>query len=268
MKIARRLIWELGLLYKSTNIVTLLTYTAAIIMRFRSILLEKSLAPADHFMAGKTCVTLKNCGTQIPVGNIDRMVCHVDPTPTFGGIRELFFQDVYMRGFVGGEFSYVIDLGGNRGLFSLLSVKRLNARTALSVEPGQHFSCVPEILCQYNGIDRSRMPRFEGFIAKTSGPDQISLGDLYDKFGVDHVDLMKIDIEGAEFDIICDPAAFVIVDNITMEVHRDKGSVDELLNFLRMMDFEYTVADQFGHECNADQAHYIYASKVGKLLRR
>lgn len=60
--------------------------------------------------------------------------------------------------------------------------------------------------------------------------DVIDLEDLFKEYNIEHCDLLKLDCEGAEYQILynLDVKYFDIIDSIVMEIHREKGEKKEI----------------------------------------
>ena len=68
----------------------------------------------------------------------------------------------------------------------------------------------------------------------------MTLAQLLDGAGVDRCDLLKLDCEGAEYEILetMGPEVAGRIDQITMEVHRIEGrSIPQLVGHLRRLGF-------------------------------
>ncbi len=113
-----------------------LRYTAALGRLAPAVLRARSLALADLAMAGTIAMRVNDARLQLPLDTMRDGLAHFDPTPTFGGAREMYACNVYLRQFKAGlRGATVVDLGSNRGLFLLLAAKVLGATRGLGVEP-------------------------------------------------------------------------------------------------------------------------------------
>jgi FkbM family methyltransferase len=87
----------------------------------------------------------------------------------------------------------------------------------------------------------------------------ISLAGVFDQHGIDHFDIIKLDCEGAEYEILMNTSGEIFnkIDRIIMEYH----DIDEtyhhqkLASFLKGMDYEVYCHDNFVHE----NIGYLYA---------
>jgi FkbM family methyltransferase len=145
-----------------------------------------------------------------------------------------FFADLL------GSKPMVLDLGGNVGRFSEQLSQRFGA-TCVVVEPSPSVcSKIPRsdhILIKNVGISATgetldfhvstnseassldRIPNFE-YVDTIKVPTQ-TLASIVDELGIDQVDLLKVDIEGAEIDMIMStsPECIRRFDQITVEFH-------------------------------------------------
>ena len=154
------------------------------------------------------------------------------------------------------EDGVVVDVGANIGDFSVLVARRCHKGRVIAVEPVaeyarilaqhvalnglQNVTCVHAAIGADDGVAtiavngaRSRpRPQAEGplEIARLTTPAQLMIEQR-----VDHIDLLKLDCEGAEWDIL--PAADDVLSSvrqIAMEYHCERGwTPDRLATWLR-----------------------------------
>jgi hypothetical protein len=94
----------------------------------------------------------------------------------------------------------------------------------------------------------------------------ITVSELMQIYPLDHIDFLKMDIEGAEFSIFRDSSHWLDrVDNLAMEVHNTVGNPDEIIKRLQDKGFRVKWLDDGGYPVQPENAGYIYASKVGSL---
>lgn len=69
--------------------------------------------------------------------------------------------------------------------------------------------------------------------------DALTLTDLFDRIGVAHIDLLKVDIEGAELDLLTntDPSVLARVNQIAVEFHESIGigTVQDIRNIIHRL---------------------------------
>ncbi len=258
---------ELGQLARTLSPSDFARYLGALVAQAPEVVRRRSFAPADASMNSTISIVVHGVALKVPLARIARALEGVDRTPTFGGVREMYAANVYLRAFRPDiRIENAVDLGANRGLFSLLAVKAYGARIAVGVEPTSGFTAVADALREANGVAAEAMPREVALVASRSGPDSISMDDLMAKHGLDSIDFIKCDIEGGEYDMMVKNNAFLSrVANIAMEVHPERGDNDLLVAELRKAGFQVIVADQFGKP-DPRTPHYLYASRRGDLL--
>jgi hypothetical protein len=133
-------------------------------------------------------------------------------------VREIFFEKPYTRRLKLPPNPVVVDVGGYIGDFALYAVKYLGAQHVVAYEPTDENFAMLERNIALNGFDdRVTAVRFEG--------DEITLAELLDTHQLDSVDLLKVDCEGAEYDILPNTPdeVFDRVENIAFEYHEVDG---------------------------------------------
>lgn len=165
--------------------------------------------------------------------------------------KEIFFDECYMRGLENRVLSspIILDVGANAGYFSLFAASRFPNARILSFEPipvnyrmlEQNKNLNPQ--CDINTFPIAVAGRL-GEIKLSFDPNDsfttsatiyknndsrnqeltvscISIDDIFEEHGIEKCDLLKMDCEGAEYDIIynCPDTIFPRIDQIAMEVH-------------------------------------------------
>jgi len=185
----------------------------------------------------------------------------------FHMFHRIFLSDEYrLRDVPPASWKTVVDLGGNVGLFAV-RVAPLAARV-LSYEPYKdHFACLQrntqhwpniEAVCAAVSGRPGPLRLYEPLSPRASGsysmfPElghhvakrwvevtAVTLGDLFERHGVETCDLLKIDVEGQEYDILhaAPPELFERIARIHGEYHdvqRDapRSRVTAFAGFLR-----------------------------------
>jgi FkbM family methyltransferase len=186
---------------------------------------------------------------------------------------EIFLDDCYHLQSLPSRVGTVIDLGGNVGLFACAMLPR--AERVITVEAVEAYWERACTNVKLNGGDSGSVLRyavtgetgkpvaihlaqrhsgassiFPGFIHCAKGQEivpSISLADLLEQQRVGEVDLLKCDVEGAEFEIFrsTPPAVLRRIHRIVMEVHlnvdRDGAKERALAGKLREAGFVVTV---------------------------
>jgi FkbM family methyltransferase len=167
----------------------------------------------------------------------------------------MYCRNVYLRtGLTMPTKGWVVDLGANRGLFSIWAA--VTGAQVIAVEAQQGFAPLIQDLAGHNGVAE----RVHVEIALASGvrvsgakagvladdrrwsttshgaptrPADVSIPELMVKYRIDRIGLLKIDIEGGEFAMLAaddDLSWLQEVDQIVLELHRDFGDVTALID--------------------------------------
>jgi FkbM family methyltransferase len=192
--------------------------------------------------------------------------------------KEIVMDDAYLRGFRPGAIGQgqdgqmaIIDVGANLGFFSLYIKGVFPQAKVIGIEPlpgnyrfmqqnldlnpqlGQSVVGVNAALAAARGSLRLRSRRggefptdatlwTEGDKGTTFEVPALALADLLSQYEVSRVSLLKLDCEGAEYDILyrAKPEVLERVEAITMEVHKgraDNENIQALGQFLCRMGF-------------------------------
>jgi FkbM family methyltransferase len=207
----------------------------------------------------------------------------VDPMrgTAYSFLRELFVRRIYFRGFNELKFDSCLDFGCNVGMVASL-LRQLGGPDArvLAVDPLTYpNNTFRQALTKIKGLKIERHVLCDS--ATKADPKRVH--ELCDPYGfdpatvatipeilqanqIDHVDFMKMDIEGAEFGIFAEPTPWLTrVDNIAMEVHSECGDPGVIVQHLQQHGFDVTWCHDYGYPVEARNAGYIYASRVGSL---
>lgn len=200
------------------------------------------------------------------------------------GAREMYCRNVYLRtGFVMPRTGWVLDLGANRGLFSVWAALA-RAQTA-AVEAQQGFE--PEIrrLAAHNGVgDRVHVEialvggtvtagATVGVVADDQRwattshgapkrPVGASVPQLMSAYQIGRIGLLKVDIEGGEFAVFGsgeDLRWLEQVDQVVMEVHPGFGDAAALVSMFRRHGFALDLRDNEGNRVSASSGRLDYA---------
>lgn len=164
-----------------------------------------------------------------------------------------------------GDEETILDLGGNIGLFALYAAAKAPKARIHSFEPSRTTGQRYEKLMERNGLTQRvslhpwALSDHEGSI-RMAGEDVASaqkrvmvegdaagageevrcrpLGTVVDELGLDRIDLMKVDIEGSEFQVLHNTPIEVLrkVRRMELETHRNRTAGEyrreELLKYL------------------------------------
>jgi FkbM family methyltransferase len=196
------------------------------------------------------------------------------PGALMGSFDEVFLREVYGAGLraLRGPAPVVIDIGANAGLFSLRVFARHPHARVLAFEPlPRHLAMLERQIASNPGLgitvdaravfgekktveirfDSRREFSTDASLFPVKGADAsvtveaTTLADLYDRYAVVRCHLLKLDCEGAEFDILykCPDRVFAVTDTIVFEVHErlaGHGSTEDLVGFLRGKGYRVT----------------------------
>jgi len=166
--------------------------------------------------------------------------------------KELFFTDDYFRGLPRGRFDdqppTVIDIGANVGYFSLYIFARFPGSRVIAFEPiesnfrlleahkarnaGLYWTLVPQAVFSKSGPLVLAMAPEDEFTTdatifdnargnKQISVDAVTLAQILDSRVTGTVDYLKLDCEGAEYDVLygCPPELFERIRTIVVETH-------------------------------------------------
>jgi FkbM family methyltransferase len=160
-----------------------------------------------------------------------------------------------------GRNDIVLDLGANVGTFTLWAALKAVDGLVVAVEPNPSLFEMLKQNVAVNGInnvillnalvsDKDGQSKFymldsggsvrEGYSTKGKEVELTSyrISSIMSKYGIQSVDFVKMDVEGAEFDIFQGDMAFLQhVSRLAMEVHPACGSVEDVLRLLNALGF-------------------------------
>jgi hypothetical protein len=180
-----------------------------------------------------------------------------------GIIAEMYFQNTYLKFYDGNldDLGTVLDLGGNRGFFSLFMSQF--ARKVIWVECRRAFSDVLDSIASENRIDNIVKEKcnvggdglFSKFNENTKSIQQIMTDN-----GVTSIDFLKIDIEGSEFDLFKETGFLQHTKYIGMEVHPEFGAPNAIATTLQANGFKTKMVDErFLDSTERHQIVYLFA---------
>jgi hypothetical protein len=186
---------------------------------------------------------------------------------TFGLIRELYIKNCYLK-FYGGDISKittVVDLGGNRGVFSLLACNF--AQTVVMVEPQPKYEKIVRHNLALNNFSNLK------FIGKYIGQngsldarqfDKTNLSSLIKDASIEEITFLKVDIEGAEFNLFSNPELQKIR-YVAMEIHPQFGDTAGLIDRLQANGFQTKLTKMNFRITNASEKEelmYLYGTNL------
>ena len=148
---------------------------------------------------------------------------------TFGLVRELYIKNCYFIyfDFKKKDIKNVVDLGGNRGVFSLLAANL--AQNIIYVEPQIKYKKILEHNLRLNNFHNVTL--INKFVGKNLNLefdcDYISVKNILKNENINVIDFLKIDIEGSEFELF-DTELLNKIKYIAMEIHPEYGTLEFL----------------------------------------
>ena len=169
--------------------------------------------------------------------------CVLGSANTFATLIELYILNVYFRfhPMDFGQTAAVVDLGGTKGLFSLLAASFAEKVIWVEADTDERYRDVLKHNMALNGLDNCVL---ENVFVGTGGADWSTrsvpvkrLERIMEENSLDVVDLLKVDIEGSEFGLFRDLECLDAIQRITIEVHSEHGDVDEIIAKLKAHGF-------------------------------
>ena len=231
-----------------------------------------TLTRVDRLMSRNLSVSFRGAEVAMPVADIDRLLAGTNDSPTFGTIREMFARDCYFSCLnLPATTDSVLDLGANRGVFSLLALKLMGAKRVIGVEPSAKYEPVVRLLLDANGLNPSRSVRYNRFVGsrsseKANPASVVSVETICEEQKIARLDMVKIDIEGWEKDLFGEPEWLSRVDNLAMEVHpKMAGDLTCIPAALQHYGFRFRMVNQEGEPRDVNHAMFLYGSRTGAL---
>lgn len=266
MRIVRKLALNFG--WRALLVLGSFTYLRFVLVFFcnaRAILRAGDLSPIDRAMGSRPIKVHMNENDFV----LDCLYTdqHVqDGTFTFGIVREMYIRNCYLRYGVAEaarKARTVLDLGANRGAFSIMMARQANLVIAVEVNP-----LFKEAIAHNMAINGFTNYAVEIAIVGGGGAcgeensHGLTIPELLQKHNLESVDLVKMDIEGSEFELFRSPEWLTRISALCMEVHPKYGNPQEVITALEQHAFDFVVADQnFLSVDNLERAEFIYAWK-------
>ena len=185
---------------------------------------------------------------------------------------EIFLDDTYELSWIKKfskkkkvEIKSILDIGGNCGLTSLKLRSHFPKSTIHCYEPNLdiknyletnsksgNFDCFYEAVGSFSGAVKLNIEKDESVLSSIQSSvlgdtKQISIDNAHKRFGVDYLDIVKMDCEGSEWEILEKKEIFKKVKFITMEYHLGKNNFDHtrIVNVLEDLGFEIVTKIDF-----------------------
>ncbi len=230
------------------------------------------LTAVDAAMSRNLTVHFNQVPVVLPLSDIDCLLQERKDNPTFGNLREIYARNCYLFGLrLDVPQRAVLDLGANRGMFSILALVALQAELVVGVEPRSWYDAIFDLLLKANHCDPGRAPRYDRLVASPSTEQKdpsrfVSISTILRQRNIERFNLVKIDIEGGEKDLFSEPEWLAHVDTITMELHPSfVGDLSLIPDALRKYGFKFALLSQAREPAAIDSAEFLIASCTGAL---
>lgn len=262
-----RLVGDLTGLRRSLTARDFLRYCGCLIVRAPRVLHSSSLVPVDECFDDRA--------VDFHLGGVTVLL----PPGTFSGGREMYARRIYLRRpeCQLPSRGWVLDLGANQGLFSLLAAKTGARVIAVEAQPG--LVRVVEDACRRNHLAEGAVTVVNALIGGSTGvfaspgawssshsggtrPAETTIESLAERHGIETFEFVKMDVEGAEFALITPGALWLDrVRCLAGEVHAAFGRPDALVTILESRGFQVARAGANLNPIDAFGNHdgYIYA---------
>ena len=276
-RVTRRAVSDVRAVCGSASPIAATRWLSSLVTHLPECARARSLSPADRAWAqsGASFTT--------PSGAVVSLPAAYSP-----GAREMYCRNVYLRtGLAMPAKGWVVDLGANRGLFSIWAA--VTGAHVIAVEAQEGFAPLIADLATHNGVaERVHVEIALASGVRTSGakagvvaddqrwsttshgaptrPADVSVPQLMVNYGIDRIGLIKIDIEGGEFAVLAagdDLGWLQEVDQVVLEIHHDFGDVPSLIGRLRSHGFAVELRDNDGRrvaETSRDLS-YVYCGR-------
>jgi FkbM family methyltransferase len=218
---------------------------------------------------------------------------YINFDPVFVNYSQFFVDGIYNQFFAGYRVNSAIDIGANVGLFTEWVLDRFGSDTkVIAVEPNSsainafknlHKGKENVMLAEYAMSDKSGeiikmlVNPDNSLISSIEGTgngytehqdvETINLFDLMDSYGLSEVDLLKVDIEGAEYQMFSSVSGEEIrkrFKHLLIEFHNNNGRARDLIQKIQMAGFEVDLRDddtRYSVDENNDRGT-IFATRI------
>ena len=143
-----------------------------------------------------------------------------------------------------------------------------SVRASIAKDGGIHFIEALVVSGSSSNFDQAGYRAFTAKYGDTfnSNKTHITCEELVALFGDRRINFVKIDIEGAEFDIILNNNHWLHrADNLAMEVHSEFGNPSAIVDALRQLGFAVDWKGNHRKDVPVENADFIYGSRNGLL---
>ena len=261
--------WDLSRVLDRADYISLLKATT---LNAPEVLRTGKLTSVDAAMSRNLTAYFDKSPITMPLADIDAILKVQKDNPTFGNIREIFARNCYLHMLrLKTPQSTVLDLGANRGIFTIVAMVALKADLVVGVEPNRLYLSAFSRILEKNHCDSARAPRYSRFISSPTverrDPERnVSIQTILKEQNISRFNLVKIDIEGHEIGLFAEPEWLANVDTLTMEVHPRQGDLSLIPKALKEYGFEYAIQDNSGKPVPIDSGSFLFASRTGGVL--
>jgi len=203
LKNFNKLVLELIRIRRGFGLGFLMGYIGRMTLALPEILRRGTLGVVDERVHGEVSVRV--------FGRKLRLVAAMMPT-----IREVLLKNCY-RFDPARAYRDVIDLGANRGVFSVMAAAYSERVFSVECNPAE-FRDVFLGTMAGNGVRNVHL--ISKFAGSRSDETHVSLGELVRAHGISEISFLKVDIEGSETDLFSGSLEWLdITREISMEVH-------------------------------------------------
>lgn len=235
-------------------------YLGATLGALPAVVRAGDLRPVDKAMHGVVMLRHPVDGSEVRI-DLDayRHGDEAEGSYAFGLVREIWIRDVYLASFeIPGRLGCVIDLGANRGIFSLQAAAI--CERVIAVEPMQAYAPPLARNMALNGFDNLTM--VHAMVGGTAmmdvgGVPRMDLDSIVRMAGGLPIDLLKIDIEGSEFGLDMD--VLRTARRLAMEIHPDWGDPADLVARVRDLGFDCRTFDESLRPVSPARADFMLA---------
>lgn len=245
------------------------------------------------FYQGEDLIYSKSFRIKKPAVSKQMMKITNRTEPNFFNYNEFFVDKIYDSFLKDKKFETVVDLGANVGLWSEYIRSVADVHSIYMVEPNKKAVkilqetyinddksfIVPKAVSNFDGetdlftsddnslvssiIEEHRSISDFGTLSNSEKIQVCKLSTLILENQISKIDLLKIDIEGAEYDLFCDMSSseFEKIENILLEYHFVKSkSMDDINSILKIL--ESNGFESYLNELSSTGG-FIFASKGG-----
>jgi FkbM family methyltransferase len=169
----------------------------------------------------------------------------------------------------------IVDCGANIGIFTMFAAIQATEGRVFAVEPAEYncdllreniaangfknvhvlklavsdSSGTGTLLLTHPGNEHIRKGVIDGSNLKTEEVRTVTMTELLDSLELNHVDLLKMDVEGMEFEVFKDIAWLERVQRVVLEVHFEVGDPEWISQRMKEAGFETLQRPAYDEDC-------------------